>query len=154
MARADMRDLPFGSTFDLVVNLFTSFGYFDEDRENEKALAEMVRVLVPGGLFVMDHMNRTKVKKNLVPKDEVKRGDLLVRQERRIKKNRVMKDIRVDLKDGERIHLKESVRLFSPEEIRALFKAHGLYKVRFFGSLEGEPLRAESQRMIAAATKC
>lgn len=53
--RAGMRTLPFAAdSFDLVVNLFTSFGYFSSDDENRVVLAEVSRVLRRGAVFVLD----------------------------------------------------------------------------------------------------
>ena len=54
----DMRRLPFkGESFDWVLNFFTSFGYFERERENFRVLEEIVRVLVPEGRFLIDLMN-------------------------------------------------------------------------------------------------
>src|SRR5215213_706908 len=54
----DMRSLPFmDESFDWVLNFFTSFGYFERERENFLVLEEIVRVLAPGGWFLIDLMN-------------------------------------------------------------------------------------------------
>src|ERR1700692_4934305 len=54
----DMRCLPFAAaSFDWVLNFFTSFGYFEKERENFQVLEEIVRVLVPDGRFLIDIMN-------------------------------------------------------------------------------------------------
>src|SRR5882762_11981979 len=56
--RADMRDLPFADeTFDLVVNLFTSFGYFDDDREHLRVLSCVAAAMRRGGTLVIDFLN-------------------------------------------------------------------------------------------------
>ncbi|MGW7279654.1 class I SAM-dependent methyltransferase [Streptomyces sp. NPDC054844] len=58
--QADMRDLgalPQGS-FDAVVSLHTSFGFFDTEDENLSVLTQIRRVLAPGGRFLIDVMNR------------------------------------------------------------------------------------------------
>src|SRR5699024_1650708 len=54
----DMRRLPFSDrSFDWVLNFFTSFGYFDDEEENFRVLAEMARTLSPGGGFLLDLLN-------------------------------------------------------------------------------------------------
>ena len=66
----DMRALPFvGESFDWVLNFFTSFGYFEHERENFRVLEEVVRILVPGGRFLIDLMNPEPVIENLQPRD-------------------------------------------------------------------------------------
>src|SRR5204863_7350641 len=47
--RRDMRDLDAEGEFDAVVNVFTSFGYFPAQEEDERVLAAVARALVPGG---------------------------------------------------------------------------------------------------------
>jgi SAM-dependent methyltransferase len=154
LVRAEMRALPFGSEFDLVTNLFTSFGYFSDDRDNEQALREMARVLVPDGRLVLDHMNRTAVESKLVHEDSETRDGLRIRQARRIEGNRMKKEIDVEIiADGERIHLVEDVRLYSPAEMRCLLEASGLEEIGLYGDFDGGALRGSSPRMIAVAAK-
>ena len=57
--RADMRVLPYrNNSFDVVVSLFTSFGYFDTEEEDQSVLHEISRVLRPGGKFFLDVLNK------------------------------------------------------------------------------------------------
>jgi SAM-dependent methyltransferase len=71
----DMRALPFAaSSFDWVLNFFTSFGYFEEERENFRVLEEVVRMLAPGGRFLIDLMNAEPVIENLQPRESFTRN--------------------------------------------------------------------------------
>ena len=70
LVRADMRYLPLRSgSFDAVLNLFTSFGYFASDEESEGVLRDVARVLVPGGWFALDFLNAPAVRAKLVARD-------------------------------------------------------------------------------------
>ena len=60
----DMRAIP--GHFDIILSLFTSFGYFEIERENEKVLDSVSESLNKGGWFWLDFLNPTVVKKNLV----------------------------------------------------------------------------------------
>jgi SAM-dependent methyltransferase len=148
-----MRALPFPSRFGLVVNLFTSFGYFATDRENRQALREMVRVLAPGGELLIDHIHRAHLESHLVPADTRRLEGLTVHQRRRITRDRVQKEIEIHWDDGRRQSLREDVRLFAPEELGRWAAEAGLEQVRLFGSFRGDPLGTDAQRMILVARK-
>lgn len=60
LIQADMRHIPFENYFDKIYNFFTSFGYFD-DRENEKTVEEFNKALKPGGLVLLDVINRDRL---------------------------------------------------------------------------------------------
>lgn len=158
LARADMRSLPFDSAFDLVTCLFTSFGYFEDDRENERALEELIRVLKPGGKVVIDHIHKARLEKTLVPRDTCTKNGLEFIQSRRFEGNRIVKEIETFPKkgegeNGERLNLRESVRLYTPSEFEVLLRRYGCNEVSFHGGFAGEPLGPESDRMIVIAAK-
>ena len=148
LVRADIREIPFESEFDAVTNLFTSFGYFDDDAENARALARMARALKPGGWLLMDHVNRAHVEANLVAQDEREAGELKLISRRRIERDRVIKDLTIVQPDGSRREVTERVRLYRPDEIRAMFAAAGLIVDGVFGSLAGDAMTDGSDRMI------
>lgn len=51
--QGDMKQLPFNEEFDVVLTLFTTFGYFD-DETNQEVLDEINKSLKPGGRFLID----------------------------------------------------------------------------------------------------
>jgi len=153
MVRGDMRELPFGAAFDLVVNLFTSFGYFADDHENERALREMARVLRPGGRMVIDHIHRRHLEDHLVAEDEREGEGYRVRQRRTLTPRRIQKEITVTWDSGKTQEFIEDVRLYSPGELTALLRAGGLTDIDLYGSFDGGVLAPESKRMIAVAVK-
>ena len=56
--RGDMRRLPWAEQFDACINLFTAFGYFEDEAENQQVLHQVQRVLKPGGELFLDVSNR------------------------------------------------------------------------------------------------
>ncbi|MFH1144800.1 MAG: class I SAM-dependent methyltransferase [Candidatus Eisenbacteria bacterium] len=153
IVRADMCRLPFRPAFDLVVNLFTSFGYFPDDKLNADVLGEVFRVLLPRGVFLLDHLNRPALERALVAED-VRRGDgFTIRQRRRIEGRRIRKRIEISWDDGRIRGLEEDVRLYTAAEMKLLLQEAGFSRVRFYGSFQGDALTEGSERMIAVAAK-
>ena len=154
LVRADIRSLPFAdATFDVAVNLFTSFGYFDDDEQNTAAFGEMARLLAPGGWLVVDHINRKALEKNLVPESSEQRKGLFIGQKRRIEKDRAIKETEETDAQGRVSRFGESVRLYTPSDLAGLCARHGLVCDRIIGSFEGEPFTDRSPRMIVVARK-
>jgi SAM-dependent methyltransferase len=149
--RGDMRRLPFAPrSFGLVVNLFTSFGYFDTDEENRAVLAEVKRVIEPGGWFVLDYLNAFQVYTRLVPEDTRRIGPRLVTQRRRITPDGRFVEKRISSSDSTQTYL-ERVRLLEPASLRALLTDAGFGVEQAFGNYAGAPLQRGSQRVILVA---
>ena len=112
----------------------------------------MARVLVPGGRLLIDHMNLAEVERQ-VGTDEQTRAGATVRQERFIEGNRVLKNITVIRDGSEPIHLREDVRVYTDEEMKAMLEAAGFEAVNLYGSFKDEPFSEGSKRMIAVARR-
>lgn len=145
--RGDMRGVPVdGETaqaanmakgsFDAVVNLFTSFGYFNEDGENAKVLGHMASLLKPGGKFIIDYLNPSFVAAHLVPSSERRSHGLLIRETRTIEQGMVKKEI-VLSEDGthDRIY-HEQVKLYGLPQFEAMTAAAGLSIERVYGGYD------------------
>lgn len=152
--RADKRQIPFHGSFDLAINMFTSFGYFLEDEENHRALLSIACALKPGGRFLIDYLNRNHVIENLVEKDVFVQGKLTVTQHRRISPDRlrVEKNIQIEGPEG-RDSWSESVRLYSSQEMEEMLSQAGLKVERLIGSYKGDPFRPDSARLILTGSK-
>jgi len=156
LIQGDARELPFADEgFDRVVNLFTSFGYFDEDAENQRQLNEIARVLKHEGLVLIDHMNPHVVRANLRERSEEERNGAHIVSHRRIdeQKKRVLKQVEITFADGRRLAYEESVRLFDQHEFKAMLDQAGLRWLRSLGDFRGEPkfdpLHSPRQILIA-----
>ena len=146
--RADMRALPFAAaSFDLVVNLFTSFGYFSSDDENRWVLTQVSDVLRPGGVFVLDYLNAEQVRNTLVPHDTRRVGDRVVTQDRRITADGKYVEKQISAKGLDHT-VTERVRLFEPDELRCLLHDAGFSVARELGDYNAAPLTLESPRAI------
>lgn len=154
LVRADMRALPFRPCFDLALNLFTSFGYFDSEQENRAALWAMAGSLRPGGRLVLDHLDAAYLRAHLVPNSTEQRGEWTLKHHRDLIGDRVTKRTCVLLEGVEQHCFRESVQLFTPESLRAWAIAAGLREVAFWGDYAGRPhTPGATPRMILVAKK-
>ncbi|MGD2116360.1 MAG: class I SAM-dependent methyltransferase [Acidobacteriota bacterium] len=152
----DMRELPFvAGSFDWILNFFTSFGYFETERENFRVLEEVVRVLAPGGRFLIDLMNPEPVIRNLQPRDsytaEGRRIEIVRWYDPQAK--RVNKRIKITPPDGPDRTFLESVRAYRQEEVLMGLQWAGLQVIGTFGNFHGDPYTRDSERLILVARK-
>ncbi len=147
----DMRCLPFADrTFDWVLNFFTSFGYFESERENFRILEEMVRVLAPGGRFLIDLFNIDRVLATLEPRETREINGRRVEIERwyDARSRRINKQIRVHAADRPTRSYLESVRAYRRDEVTNGLEWAGLELEAVYGGFDGEPFGGDSERMI------
>lgn len=147
----DMRALPFADhAFEWVLNFFTSFGYFEGERENFRVLEEMVRVLRPGGRFLLDFLNRERVLSELEPRETRETAGRRVEIERwyDAAAGRINKRIRVVTAGDPPRSFLESVRAYSRDEVTIGLRWAGAEVDRIAGSFEGEPFDSDSPRLI------
>jgi ubiquinone/menaquinone biosynthesis C-methylase UbiE len=143
--QGDMRNLPWGNhSFDAVCNLFTSFGYFESEEEDQKVLNEIERVLRPDGYFVIDFLNPMYIINNLIPHSTKEIGGEVVREERWIENHTVNKKITIQ----DRTYF-EKVRLYTKEQLTDKLQTTGLEVLGVQGDYAGNPYDAEqSKRMM------
>lgn len=149
----DMRDPISGQPVDAVLNLFTSFGYFEDPKDDYSVFCSVYNILKPGGIFVLDFLNETYVKNNLVPQQIVERGEIIFHITRRIEDNHVIKDIAFE-DQGEKFEFFEKVKLHSLEEITVLAKQNRFSVAEVFGDYQLHGFEAStSPRCITVLKK-
>lgn len=149
-SRGDMRELPFAAgTFDWVLNFFTSFGYFPTERENFRVLEELVRVLRPGGGFLMDLLNRERAIAGLVGAETQELGGRAVRIDRWFDSRTQRLEKRMAWVDAGGEHrFRESVRAYRREEVEIGMQWAGLEVTAVYGGFGGEAWNPQAERLI------
>lgn len=156
LVRGDMRSLPFADeTFSVVVNLFTSMGYFEDERDNARVLREVARALEPGGVLVIDHINRDHLEETLQPVSERQlRTGARVTERRSFEPgaSRVLKHVQWS-QEGRTTEWIESVRVYDFGEFKALLRGSGFAVEKAFGDFDGSDFTRDSPRMIVLASR-
>ncbi len=155
--RGDMRKLPARWTgrFDAVVNLFTSFGFFDSPQDDLQVLTEFARVLKPGGQLIWHGGSRDGVMAKFLARDWWTTADGTVfAQERRFDPLsgflHITSTWRGPKGNGERSH---KIRLYSASELAARLRDVGLIVEQAFDAWEDRPLTRRSSEMLLLARK-
>ena len=147
----DMRQIH--GKFDVILSLFTSFGYFDSDQDNENVIRSIFNALNPGGYFWLDFLNAQQVQETLVPQSitDISPGIRAV-ENRKIENGRIIKDIHF-FNQGEENHYKESVRLFTASNLEQMFQRNGFHITQHFGDYHGRSWEPHSPRTILVGRK-
>lgn len=134
--------------YDAILNLFTSFGYFENDADNFKTLKAIHDSLSEFGFAVIDFMNVYQVVNNLVP-EEVKTVDGIdFHIKRFVLDGYIYKEI--DFEDkGEKFHFTEKVRALTLSDFENLMEEAGIYLLDIFGDYKLRKFhKMESERLI------
>jgi len=150
---SDILEYESNKKFDLVVNLFTSIGYFENDEENYSVIKKAYNLLNQGGYFVLDYFNKNFLLKNLIPTTVFSENGLKITQNRAIEGTRVVKKITIEY-NGSIEEFYESVRLYSCEEILTYIIKSGFTISKQYGDYVGNNYEREtSPRLIIFAAK-
>ncbi len=147
--RRDLRQ-PFPERFDVVLNLFTGFGYFDDPADDRRVFDNLVAGLNSGGVLTVDFLNADFVVRRLIEKETIFRGDIRFDINRKLVGDRVVKSIRVF--DGDKkFEAEERVRLYRPDDFRRM--AWALKVENEWGDYALSPFDSDSPRYILFARK-
>ncbi len=153
--KEDMRRFRRTGSFDLVLNMFTSFGYFHDHSDNMTVLKNVNESLRQGGKFLIEIMGKETLASifHTVTDCETDEGLLLI-QRHRIEDgwNRIYNDWLLINNDRLLGRWKFSHWVYSAAELKDMLLDAGFSNVQIYGNLEGEPYNSESGRLIAVST--
>lgn len=136
----DMKHFSKPGKFELAVNLFTSFGYFESNKDNESVIKCVAESLKKGGYFVLDFLNKEYLMRNLRAYSIDKEKKKILIQTRDISGNFVNKNILIVNKQNSHYVFKtfnERIRLYSLRGFKKMFRKHRLKLFKLFGDYEG-----------------
>ena len=154
---ADMRDIPFEDHFDAMINMFSSFGYLESEAEDARVLDAVRCSLRPGGVALLDLLNRDWVIANYETEDSHTDPDGTLYLEHRrldLETSRNHVSFTVVSPDGTRREVDgHHIRLYTLREVRGMLAGAGLIYEGVHGGYEAEPYGIETRRMIVVARR-
>jgi SAM-dependent methyltransferase len=153
--RQDMRHFVRPGEFDLVCNLFTSFGYFSDPEEDLAVLRNIHQSLKDAGVLVMDVIGKEKLARKWQDtlSTEMPDGSLLVqRQQLRDDWSRICSEWTL-IKDGHARNFSFEHTIYSGRELKDRIVSSGFKQVQLFGDLLGSPYGLTAERLVAVGRK-
>ena len=147
----DMRN-PFQEKFDAIFNLFTSFGYFEDDKYDLQVLHNIKNGLNKNGIAIIDFMNVEKVKENLVPHELQHRGDITFQIDRVIEDGFIIKQISFTANEQQFVFF-EKVKYLNLSKIEGFLKDVGLKLITTFGGYNLEPFNVKTSNRLILVVK-
>jgi SAM-dependent methyltransferase len=155
--RADAREFMRPGAFDAVINMFTSFGYFDDLAEDLLVLQNVRRSLVPGGRLLVETTGKEVVARRGNRRSWMRVGgdeseDLALFEESVVGAYQ-----RVELRwmrirpDGRRSDKRLTIRLYSAVEFASLLREAGFVDTMVYGNLRGAPYDTKATALVAVS---
>ena len=152
----DMRDIPFLDEFHAVINMFTAFGYLENDDEDQKVLDGVSRCLRKGGQFLMELMNRDTLMRIFRDTrwNEADSGVMVLehREFDHLAGRNNVAHITI-YPDGRQVTRHHSLRVYTLTEIAKMLERAGLKVEATYGSTDGTPFTLDSRRLVIHARK-
>ena len=152
--RNDMRRFCQIESFDAVINMFTSFGYFESQAENKRVLTNIYRSLRKDGKLIIDMVGKEVLARIYRERDWHEEDGKIFLQECKMQQSWSWADNRwIVLQDGKQQEFRFGHRIYSAVEITDLLKDCGFSSVSIYGDLNGADYDHNAKRLIAVAKK-
>jgi SAM-dependent methyltransferase len=155
LERGDMRAWQRENAFDLLLNMFTSFGYFDDPADELRTARNFHASLRPGGRLVMEMMGKEIIASKFTERDwsELDDGSLLLEQREIVDAWRRIRTRWIVFRDGQRLEHELNLRCYSAGDLIRILEAAGFGELKVYGDLEGAPYDHHAKRLVVVATK-
>lgn len=152
---ADMRAIPYRDTFDAALNLFSSWGYFESDAEDERVLRSVAAALKPGGRFLLELSHQPWIARHFEPHGWHEAGGVVILEQRSLDlmAGRLASEITVVYPDGRRRTWPYDLRLYTAPEVTRMLDAAGFAVTAAYGGYDGAHLSLDSGRLIVVAER-
>jgi len=152
--QGDMRTMQFSRQFDMVICMFNSFGYFN-DNDNEQFIQSAATALKQGGTFIIDAHTLESLLPIFTPKEFWQYEDYTIFENRNFDYTTSrLKGHWTVIKNGEMArHYHSNVRIYGYKELTTLLQKYGFTQFEAFGNYYGEPFELGDDGMILLARK-
>jgi SAM-dependent methyltransferase len=149
----DMRRLGYINYYDIALNLFTSFGYFETEKEHVNALKSFGKSIKDDGTLVIDYFNTQKILKNLAPRETKTVEGIEFDIHKYVSEGKIIKHIDFEHK-SKHFAFEERVQAFTLDDFKRMFLKSGLEIQNTFGTYALDEFdETKSDRLILVCKK-
>lgn len=150
----DMRNFRRRSSFDVVLSMYTTFGYFEDAGDNLKVLANIFESLTVGGRLLIEMMGKEVLARIFVERNWVEQEGVFLLEERKIINSWNMIENRwILLYPDRRLEYQLSHWLYSSSEITAMLAEVGFHEIDIYGGIDGSSYDTSASRLVTLARK-
>jgi len=152
--RDDMRTFSRPDSFNSVISMFTSFGYFEDPEDDRQVVVNVFDSLKTGGTFIIDAQGKETLARKFRERDWNEADGVIWLQERKVSQNwSWMWNRWIMLKDKERTEFEISHRLYAGTEMATLLTGCGFKQVDIYGNFDGDPYDHKARRLVVVGHK-
>ncbi|MHC4135445.1 MAG: class I SAM-dependent methyltransferase [Planctomycetota bacterium] len=149
----DMREFCREGVFDAAVNLYSSFGYFEDQEDDRRVARNLCRSLKPGGALLIDTMSKEVLARKFQPRGwhELDDGAVLLQDRQLVDGWGGIRTTWTRIRGRDQQSFTFTMRLYAGTELATLLKDAGFATVTLYGGLDGRPYDHEARRLVALA---
>jgi SAM-dependent methyltransferase len=153
--RQDMRDFSRPETYDIALSLFTSFGYFDDPKEDIAVLRNVFASLRSGGAFLLEMNGKEILARKFLPSSvqELADGSIIIERRKILDGWARIHNDWIVVRNGKAKTFPFYLNLYSGQELRDRLEGAGFVDVKLYGSFDGTPYDSGATRLIAVGQK-
>ncbi len=150
----DMREFRRDDSFDAAINMFTSFGYFEDIADDRLVLENLHSSLRPGGRVLMEMMGKEVLARRFLPRSWTEAEGALMLAERSVDPDWTwIRNREIYIVNGQRHEVDMDHRIYSGGELRFLLESSGFEDVKLYGDLAEAPYNPNARRLVATASR-
>jgi SAM-dependent methyltransferase len=151
----DMRDFVRANSFALVLSMFTSFGYFDNKREDLLVLENIFTSLQPGGACLIEVLGKERLAKIFQPTSStlLPGGTVMVERREIFDDWTRVRNEWLLIRKGRVKSFKFHHTIYSGQELRDRMERAGFVSVTLHGNLDGDDFGPNAERLVAIGRK-
>jgi SAM-dependent methyltransferase len=150
----DMRTFCRPDSFDVTLNLFTSFGFFEDQSEDRKVVLNVFRSLRNDGVFILDMSGKEILARTFQERAWNEADGVIWLQERKLSQDWSWIENRwILLKENRRYEDRLGHRLYSAAELKTILESGGFKDINIYGDFDGSPYDHTARRLVAVAYK-
>ena len=152
--KSDAREFVRPGYFDTIVNLYISFGYFEDQDDDLKVLRNVYESLKKGGAFIIETLGKEIAVRDFIEAEWFERaGATLLTEYEHVDSWTFLKNRWIIIKDNKRLEKTFVQRLYSASELRALLQKAGFETITIYGDWDETPYDQHANKLIVVCNK-